>query len=253
MIDLDQTGFISGRYIGDNIRLIYDMLQFTEENDIPGLLLLIDFEKAFDSISWDFLLSVLKFFNFGESIIKWVKVFYNNISSAVIQGGNLSILFQKRRDCRQGDPLSPYLFILCAEILAIKIPGNKNIGGINVTRIGHKVSQFADDTSLILDGSEKSLNEALLELDRYAKLSGLNINFTKTQVVWIVSKTYSNDTLGQHRNLSWGKTSFKLLGFNFDVDLDKIVNINYERILQIKKKLRYGQKGILLSLERLLL
>jgi hypothetical protein len=58
---------------------------------------------------------------------------------------------------------------------------------------------------------------------------------------------YSNDTLGQHRNLSWGKTSFKLLGINFDVDLDKIVNINYERILQIKKKLRYGQKGILLS------
>jgi hypothetical protein len=77
--------------------------------------------------------------------------------------------------------------------------------------------------------------------------------FTKTQVVWIGSKTYSNDTLGQHRNLSWGKTSFKLLGFNFDVDLDKIVNINYERILQIKKKLRYGQKEILLSLERLLL
>jgi hypothetical protein len=72
---------------GDNIRLIYDTLQFTEENDIPGLLLLIDFEKAFDSISWDFLLSVLKFFNIG------VKVFYNNISSAVIQGGNLSELF----------------------------------------------------------------------------------------------------------------------------------------------------------------
>ena len=72
-------------------------------------------------------------------------------------------------------------------------------------------------------------------------------------IVWIGSKKYSNDTLGQHRNLSWGKTSFKLLGINFDVDLDKIVNINYERILQIKKKLRYGQKGILLSLERLLL
>ena len=199
MIDLDLTGFISGRYIGDNIRLIYDMLQFTEENDIPGLLLLIDFEKAFDSISWDFLLSVLKFFNFGESIINWVKVFYNNISSAVIQGGNLSEFFQIGSGCSQGDPLSPYLFILCAEILAIKIRGNKNIGGINVTRIEHKLSQFADDTSLILDGSEKSLNEALLELDWYAKLSGLNINFTKTQVVWIGSKKYSNDTLGQHK------------------------------------------------------
>ena len=108
-----------------------------------------------------------------------------------------------------------------------------------MTRIGHKVSQFADDTSLILDGSEKTLNEALLELDWYAKLSGLNINFTKTQIVWIGSKAYSNDTLGQHINLSWGKTSFKLLGINFDVDLDKIVNINYnERILQIKKLIK---------------
>jgi hypothetical protein len=112
-----------------------------------------------------------------------------------------------------------------------------------VTRIEHKLSQFADDTSLILDGSEKSLNEALLELDWYAKLSGLNINYTKTQVVWIRSKKYSNDTLGQHRNLSWGKTSFKLLGINFDVDLDKIVNINYnERILQIKKLFKIWSK-----------
>ena len=49
-------------------------------------------------------------------------------------------------------------------------------------------------------------------------------------IVWIGSKKYSNDTLGQHRNLSWGKTSFKLLGINFDVDLDKIVNINYQRL-----------------------
>jgi hypothetical protein len=100
--------------------------------------------------------------------------------------------------------LSPYLFILCAEILAIKIRGNKHIGGINVTRIGHRVSQFADDTSLILDGSEKTLNEALLELDWYAKLSGLNINFTKTQIVWIWSKAYSNDTLGSTQKLILG-------------------------------------------------
>jgi hypothetical protein len=64
-----------------------------------------------------------------------------------------------------------------------------------VTRIEHRLSQFADDTSLILDGSEKSLNEALLELDWYAKLIGLIINFTKTQVVWIGRTIYSNDTL----------------------------------------------------------
>ena len=54
LINKDQSGFISGRYIGDNTRLVYDLMQFVEENNIPGLLLLIDFEKAFDSLSWSF-------------------------------------------------------------------------------------------------------------------------------------------------------------------------------------------------------
>ena len=55
-------GFIPGRYIDENTRLIYDILHFTEEQDIPGILLLIDFEKAFDSISWIFIEIVLDFF-----------------------------------------------------------------------------------------------------------------------------------------------------------------------------------------------
>jgi hypothetical protein len=63
------TGFIPGRYIGENTRLIYDILYFTEEQDIPGILLLIDFKKAFNSISWMFIESVLDFFNFGFSLI----------------------------------------------------------------------------------------------------------------------------------------------------------------------------------------
>ena len=74
LINNDQTGFIAGRYIGENIRLLFDIMEYAEENDIPGLFLLIDFEKApippFDSISWNFLNNILKFFNFGESIQK---------------------------------------------------------------------------------------------------------------------------------------------------------------------------------------
>jgi hypothetical protein len=65
-------------------------MEYAEENDIPGLFLLIDFEKAFDSISWYFLNNIEKIFNFRESIRKWLKTFYNNIESAVNQGGNLS-------------------------------------------------------------------------------------------------------------------------------------------------------------------
>ena len=58
LINKDQSCFISGRYIGDNTRLVYDLMQFVEENNIPGLLLLIDFEKAFDSLSWSFMQKV---------------------------------------------------------------------------------------------------------------------------------------------------------------------------------------------------
>lgn len=70
LISNDQTGFISGRYIGENTRLIYDIMNYMEENNIPGLLLIIDFEKAFDTISWEFIKKVFDFFNFGESIKK---------------------------------------------------------------------------------------------------------------------------------------------------------------------------------------
>ena len=81
LISNDQTGFIPGRYIGENTRLIYDILHFTEEQDILGILLLIDFEKAFDSISWMFIESVLDFFNFGFSIKQWVKALHKCHSS----------------------------------------------------------------------------------------------------------------------------------------------------------------------------
>lgn len=65
--------------MASNIRLLYDLLFYTEKNNIPGLLLLIDFAAAFDSVSWDFMFKVLKFFHFGPSIRRWVKLFYTNV------------------------------------------------------------------------------------------------------------------------------------------------------------------------------
>ena len=83
-----------------------------------------------------------------------------------------------------------------------------------ICEINSGISQFADDTSVILDGSEESLNETLLELEWFKKISGLKINFSKTQVIWIGSKKYSSDRLCENWNLSWGKTMFTVLGKN---------------------------------------
>ena len=159
LISEDQTGFISGRYIGENTRLIYDILHITDELDIPGLLLIVDFEKAFDSISWKFINHTLNFLNFGDSIKRWVNVFYNDIQSCVIQNGFLSEPFTVKRGCRRGDPLSPYIFLLCSEILSRLFKANNDIKGIKKEGTEYLLSQFADDTTVLLDGTENSLNE----------------------------------------------------------------------------------------------
>ena len=66
----DQKGFIAGRYIGENVRLIYDVLLETKQQNIPGLFLCIDFQQAFDSVSWKFILKTLDYFNFSPSTMK---------------------------------------------------------------------------------------------------------------------------------------------------------------------------------------
>ena len=201
---------------------------YTENENIPGLLVLIDFEKAFDSMSWSFIYKVLQFFGFGNTIIDWVKILNNDFKAAVLQCGFLSEQFNIQRGCRQGDPITPYLFIICAEILAILIKQNHDIGGIIINGNEHKISQYADDTCLILDGSPQSLFTALDTIDFFSNLSGLKINSSKTKIVWIGSKKISSEVFHHSRwKLDWGSTSFDLLRIEFSVDLDKITSLNY--------------------------
>jgi exonuclease III len=129
IIHEDQSGFIRNRYLGDNIRLIYDLIDYLNVNDAPGLLLCLDFEKAFDSVSWEFMFKVLEAFGFGPDFCRWIHTFYNNIKSSVFVNGNLGSWFHVQRGCRQGDPISPYLFIICVEILGIMIRENKKNQG----------------------------------------------------------------------------------------------------------------------------
>ena len=205
-------------------------MQYTETNDIPGLLLMIDFEKAFDTVSWKFIDKTLAFFNFGPSFRKWISVFQQNISSSVTQAGHLSNFFKLGRGCRQGDPISSYIFLLCIEILAVKLKNNQKIKGIQIDGTDYLLSQYADDTLIILDGSEKSLRETIKELNNFYNISGLKINVSKTQLVWIGSKKYSSTKLCEDMNFQW-LHKFKLLGIDFDVDLSNIPKLNYDKKL----------------------
>ena len=111
LIHYNQTAYVNNRYIGDTVRSLMDIMNYTKEKNIPGLFLFLDFKKAFDSLEWNYLLATLEIFNFGPDLLNWIKMFYKNISSCVINEGLASTQFKLSRGVRQGDPLSPYLLI----------------------------------------------------------------------------------------------------------------------------------------------
>ena len=238
IIDFDQTGFMSDRFTGDNIRLIYDTLNFSKIHKQRGLLLLIDFEKAFDSVAWSFIEKTSSYYNFKHDIMHWIKTFYKRIKSTVIVNNKPTTWFSVERGCRQGDPISPYIFLLCGEVLAHMIRQNDNIKGYNILGRESVISQFADDASLLLDGSKESFEACVFTVLEYAKYSGLAMNFDKTKVVWFGCENPPKITFLPHLPFEWNPKTFTILGVEFTTNLENITDIN------IRKKLTEMQKDL---------
>ena len=119
-----QKAYIPGRYIAECTRNTYDLFSYAKVNNMPGMLLMIDFEKAFDLVDFRSLETPLELFGFGEYFITWFKIIlgYNEgtqFNAVTVVKGNISKPFEIRRGCRQGHPISGYLFILLMEILAL--------------------------------------------------------------------------------------------------------------------------------------
>ena len=126
----------------------------------------LDFEKVFDSIEWDFLQKCLQTFNFGPQLRRWVSIFYNNITSCILNNGYASNHFTLERGVRQGCPLSGI------EVLGITIRNNKTV----------KLSQYADDTTVFL-ANVHSVNNLFVLLSRFEKCAGLKINVSKSEML----------------------------------------------------------------------
>ena len=171
----------------------------------------------------DFLLDVLKAFGFGPDICQWISTFYRDIKSAVIVNGKVSKWFNVCRGCRQGDPISPYLFVVCVEILAVMTRENEEVGGIHINGVEHKISQYADDTEFILDGEKKSFETCLNVLTEFGKRSGLYLNSGKTSVIWLGSRKNSQAKYMEHLGMDWNPPKFKVLGVWFTNNVEDCV------------------------------
>ena len=239
IISQTQKGFLKGRYIGECVRIIADLIDKLEEEDIPGLLLLVDFEKAFDTVEWSFIEKTLDFYGFGPTLCRWIKCFYTDITSTVTNNGHLSEFFNLARGVRQGDPLSPYLFILVLELLSAALKYDPIVSGVTVNDSEFLLSQYADDSSLILDENEESLKQALHIFDSFAACAGLRVNVDKTEAIWVGSRLGSNEKLLPNRKLSWNTSGkFKLLGIRFNLlNEDKTLENYTEKIKSMKSLL----------------
>ena len=136
---------------------------------------------------------------------------------------------------RQGCPLSPYLFILCTEILGNTVRKDNEVRGIKIFHTECKLSQYADHTTMILDGSKSSFLRSLYLLDAFASISGLKVNYEKTEALWIGASKSSNLTFPSSKPITWANEKVFALGVWFSTLEDRSLNSNFiEKIEKIR-------------------
>ena len=226
IISPSQKGFLPDRFIGENTRLIFDIANYLEQKNLSGILLLLDFEKAFDSVEWSYLERCLDAYNFGPDFKKWFKILYAGSESCTTNNGHMSPFFRLERGCRQGDPLSPYLFLLAIEPLAAAVKQDGEIRGIKIGEIDYVIGQYADDTFLLLENDENSLRIVIDKLKKFQLCSGLKINVNKSYAAYLGIDKGSDVILCPDLKLQW-TTEFTLLGIQYNImDLDSSVELN---------------------------
>ncbi len=186
----NQTEFVEGRSILDNVFMAQEALEWAEESDQDLVLLLLDFEKAFDRIEWDFLFMALTKLGFSDTWVRWVRSLYHAASSTIKVNGAIGPEFQLSRSVRQGCLLAPYLFILATDVLGHMLADPRHgVEGLALPRGGFIRDQtFADDTALYLKGSLPNLDKAQRVLKTFCQASGTKINWHKTVAIWASKK-----------------------------------------------------------------
>ena len=191
IVHSDQCGFVKGRDIANLLREIDDIIEDNKEENNEYILLAIDYRKAFDTIRTDFIIKSLKLFGFGDYIIEWINIILQNRTFCVKNGGHISGIYPMQRGVRQGCPLSPLIFIIAVELLAISIRQSDKIKGITVYLrhypVTHKIKQYADDTTFLLKDLI-DFREVLSKIKEFSKVSGLSLNKKKTVAMHISQK-----------------------------------------------------------------
>lgn len=217
LISPNQTGFVEGRKIFHNISIIQDIIAgYGRKNSPSGCLLKVDIKKAYDSVRWEFLEEMLHAFNFPEHFIKLVMVCVTTPSFSINVNGNLEGFFQGKRELRQGDPMSPLLFVLAMEYLSrllSQVGESKHFkfhSKCRKMKLNHLV--FADDLILFRHGDKDSVTLLLRCLATFASSSGLIANSGKSNIYCCNIDPSVKEDIIQRSGFKEDNLPFKYLG-----------------------------------------
>ena len=228
IIDPDQTGFIKGRSSNTNVRRLLNII-----HSPPGLseemILSLDAEKAFDRVEWNFLFTTIKRFGFGDGFVSWIKLLYLNPLASVVTNGQQSQYFPLSRGTRQGCPLSPLLFAIFVEPLAIALRQADGFQAIERGGSYHKLSLYADDLLLYLSNPVSSLPVIINLLNEFGKLSGYKINLNKSLLFQLKDNVTS---LPDKLPFKIAKSSFPYLGIEVTRTLPTLFTKNFTVLLE---------------------
>ena len=193
---------------------------------MDGVIFKIDFEKAYDKVKWSFLQQVMRMKGFAPAWCHWIMQFVQGGSVGIRVNDDIGHYFQTRKGLRQGDPLSPMLFNIVADMLAILIARAKEdgqVGGLipHLVESGISILQYADDTILFMEHDlAKAVNMKLI-LCIFEQLSGLKINFHKSEIYCFGKAKEEESQYKQIFGCEAGSLPFKYLG----------VPIHYRKLL----------------------
>ncbi|XP_071725541.1 uncharacterized protein [Rutidosis leptorrhynchoides] len=193
IISENQNGFVPSRLLTDGVMVVNEIVHLAKSKKIPIILIKIDFSKAYDCVSHEFLFLVLHKMGFGSKFISWIATCILNIQFSILLNGSPSREGVMHRGLRQGDPLSPFLFIIITEILSKLLSRDLANGFLEGCKFGNNLSinhsQFADDTIIFAQPNVRELNRIKFIMGLFFQLSGLQMNVIKTTLYGIhVSK-----------------------------------------------------------------
>lgn len=199
VISNTQSAFIPGRLLLENVLMATELVQgYNWKNITKRSMLKVDLKKAFDSLNWSFIISILQALRLPPNFINLISQCITTTRFSVAVNGELGGYFRDTKGLRQGDPLSPYLFVLAMEVLAQMLNSSFNTGliGYHPAALNPPITHlaFADDVMIFFDGQVNSLQNISLTLDRFSAWSGLSMNRSKTELfVAGLSQLETND------------------------------------------------------------